>query len=351
LQSEVAQAIAQQVRIQLTPEQQTRLRSAPAINSQAYEAYLKGNFYRYATGTRTALKQSQAYFEDAVRKDPKFALAYVGLADCYLDLGAFRLVPPQDAYRHGSEAIHTALQLDEALGEAHTALGYLNWQYGWDWHTAEREIRYAVDLSPNYVEGHETLVWYLAWSGRPGEALAEVEKIRQLDPAYPFLFLDESGVYYHQRDYKSLVEAGQKSVAANPSSWSSHYLLAVGYEGSGRPAQAVPEYQQAVELSQGDTDATAGVAHAFAAIGRRAEAEKILGELQRQSKVTYVSPYMIGAIYSGLGQRERAFEFLEKAYEERSPDIAYFVRVDLRMDPLRSDPRFRDLLRRVGLPQ
>jgi TolB-like protein/DNA-binding winged helix-turn-helix (wHTH) protein/Tfp pilus assembly protein PilF len=351
LQSEVAQAVAQQVRLQLTPEQQTRLRSEPVVNSEAYEAYLKGNFYRYATGTQAALRQSKAYYEEAVRKDPEFALAYAGLAECYLDLGAFRLVPPQEAYRHGSEAVHKALQLDQALSEAHTSLGYLDWQYDWDWQAAEKELRYAVDLNPNYIEGHETLVWYFGWSGRPGEALAEVEKIRQLDPAYPFIFLDESGIYYHQRDYKSLVEVGQKSVGANPSGWSNHYLLAVGYEGSGRPAQAVPEYQQAVELSQGDSDAAAGLAHAYATMGRMAEAEKILGELQRQSKVSYVSPYMMAAIYSGLGQREKAFEFLEKAYDERSPDVAYFLRADLRMDTLRADPRFRDLMHRIGLPQ
>jgi tetratricopeptide (TPR) repeat protein len=351
LQSEVAQAVAQQVRLQLTPEQQTQLQSALAVNPEAYEAYLKGNFIRYAAGTRSALRQSQAYYEDAVRKDPRFALAYAGLADCYLDLGAFRLVPPQEAYRHGSEAIGKALQLDEALGEAHTSLGYLNWQYSWHWQTAERELRYAVQLNPNYIEGHESLVWYLAWSGRPSEALAEVEMIRRLDPAYPFAFLDESGVYYHQRDYKSLVDAAQKSVAANPGNWSSHYLLAVGYEGSGRPLQAVPEYQQAVELSQRDLDATAGLAHLYATMGRTAEAEKILGELQRQSKVTYISPYMIAVIYSGLGQKEKAFEFLEKAYQERSPDVAYFFKADLRIDSLRSDRRFRDIWNRVGLPQ
>jgi TolB-like protein/DNA-binding winged helix-turn-helix (wHTH) protein/Tfp pilus assembly protein PilF len=351
LQSEVAQAVAQQVRLQLTPEQQTQLQSALAVNPEAYEAYLKGNFIRYAAGTRSALRQSQAYYEDAVRKDPRFALAYAGLADCYLDLGAFRLVPPQEAYRHGSEAIGKALQLDEALGEAHTSLGYLNWQYSWRWQTAERELRYAVHLNPNYIEGHESLVWYLAWSGRPSEALAEVEMIRRLDPAYPFAFLDESGVYYHQRDYKSLVDAAQKSVAANPGNWSSHYLLAVGYEGSGRPLQAVPEYQQAVELSQRDLDATAGLAHLYATMGRTAEAEKILGELQRQSKVTYISPYMIAVIYSGLGQKEKAFEFLEKAYQERSPDVAYFFKADLRIDSLRSDRRFRDIWNRVGLPQ
>ncbi len=350
LQSEVAEAVAQQVRIQLTPEQQARLRSAPVVNPRAYEAYLKGSFTRRG-GTQAAIKQAQSYFEEAIREDPNFALAYVGLAECYLDFGTYRWLPPKDAYRHGGEAIHKALELDGTLGEAHSTLGYLNWQYSWDWQAAEKELRYAVDLNPNYMEGHEALLWYLAWSGRRGEALAEVDKMRRLDPAYPLISLQESGVYYQQRDYKSLVEAAQKSVAANPGLWFSHYFLAVGYEGSGRLAQAIPEYQQAVELSQHDSDTTAGLAHAYAAMGKRADAEKILSELQRQSKVTYVSPYMIAVIYSGLGQNDKAFEYLEKAYQERSPDIAYFLRADLRLDTLRPDRRFHDLLRRVGFPQ
>ena len=351
LQSEVAEAVAQKVRMRLTPAHQARLRSAPVVNPEAYEAYLKGRFYgANVTGTLAALKQAQGYYEDAVQKDPTFALAYVGLADCYLDLGAYRRLPPQEAYRQGSEAIHKALQLDGALGEAYSSLGYLDWQYGWNWQTAERELRYAVELNPNYIEGHEALVWYLAWSGRRGEALAEVEKMRRLDPAYPFASLQESGVYYHQRDYKSLVEAAKRSVAANPNGWSSHYFLAVGYEGSGWPAQAVSEYQQAVELSQRDSDARAGLAHAYATMGKRADAEKILTELQRQSKVTYVSPYMIAVIYAGLGQNDKAFEFLEKAYQEKSPDIPYFLKADLRIDTLRSDPRFQDLMYRMNFP-
>ena len=349
LQSEVAQAIAQQVRIQLTPEQQARLHSAPVVNPRAYEAYLKGRFY--IDETQAAIRQAQSYFEEAVREDPSFALAYVGLADCYLVLGEFRWMPPQDANRHASEAVHKALQLDESLGEAHSTLGDLNWRYDWDWQAAEREFRHAIDLSPNNVEGHGALVWYLAWSGRRDAALAEVQKIRTLDPADPFTSLNESGVYYHQRDYKSLIEASQRWVITNPNAWSGHYYLAVGYEGSGQREQAVPEYQRSVDLSQRDSDATAGLAHVYATMGKRAEAEKILGDLLRQSKTTYVSPYMIAAIYSGLGQNDKAFEFLEKAYQEKSPDIPYFIKADLRIDTLRSDPRFEDLLRRIGLPQ
>jgi tetratricopeptide (TPR) repeat protein len=200
------------------------------------------------------------------------------------------------------------------------------------------------------MENHEALVWYLAWSGRQGEALAEVGKMRQLDLAYPFIEHQESGVYYHQRNYKSLVEVGKKSVAAYPNGWASHYFLAVGYEGSGRPAQAIPEYQRAVELSEADTDTIAGLAHAYVASGKRSEAEKILRDLQTRSKTDYVAPYMIGAIYAGLGNRDKAFEFLERAYKEKSPDVAYFLKADLRIDSLRSDPRFQDLLHRMNFP-
>ena len=348
LQAEVAQAVAQQIRIQLTPAQQARLRGTLAVNPEAYEAYLKGRHFE-PLGTQAAIKQAQAYFEEAVRKDPAFALAYVGLADTFQDLGSYRWIAPQDAYRSSSEAVKKALQLDETLGEGHTTLGDLDWRYGWDWHTAEREMRHAVQLNPNYIEGHESLVWFLAWSGRREEAFAELANIRRLDTVYPLITLDEAGIYYHLRDYKPLVEAGQKSVSVYPDNWTSHYFLAVGYEGSGDPAEAVPEFQQAIQLSQGNSDAIAGLAHVYAITGKVAEAEKLLGNLERQAPANYVSWYMIATIYSGLGQKDKAFEFLERAYRERSPDLAYFVKADLRIDPLRSDPRFWNLLNRMGL--
>jgi TolB-like protein len=238
LQSEVAQAVVQQVRMQLTPAQQVRLRSAPVVDPQAYEAYLRGSSIRRSE-TETRIKQAQAYFEEAVRRDPRFALAYVGLAECYLDLGAYRWLAPQDAYRHGSEAIHKALQLDEGLGEAHSSLGYLNWQYSWDWRTAEKELRYAVDLYPNYVDGHIALLWYLAWSGRRDEALAEVQKIRWLDPAYPLSSFDEAGVYSSaqlQSTHRSRSEIGdhESGLVVRPL-FSCCRVRGLGPTGAGRP--------------------------------------------------------------------------------------------------------------------
>jgi len=148
-----------------------------------------------------------------------------------------------------------------------------------------------------------------------------------------------------------MVDVGRRVVPSNPESWLGHLWLAVGYEGSGQRLEAIPEYQKAVELSQGDTDPTAGLAHAYATAGQRASAEKILRELLQKSKTSYISPYMVGTIYAGLGDKNKAFQFLEKAYQERSPDIPYFLKADLRIDNLRSDPRYADLLRRIGLPQ
>jgi eukaryotic-like serine/threonine-protein kinase len=350
LQGEVAQAIAQQVRVQLTPQQQARLGSARVVNPAAYEAYLKGRFYQSVSfATPQAIRNAQTYFEEAIQKDPGFALAYVGLANCHENLGSYRWVPPQDAYRPAKEAIGKALRLDETVAGAHTALGSLSWRYDWDWPTAEREFKYELELNPN-GGGHASFAFYLGWTGRRAEALAELAKTRELSPgSWPFNI--ESAIYYHGRDYKAMVELHRRFLQSNPGSWLGHFWLAVGYEGSGQRLEAIPEYQKAVELSQGDTDPTAGLAHAYATSGQRANAAKILRELLQKSKTTYISPYMIGTIYAGLGDKDKAFEFLEKAYQERSPDIPYFLKADLRVDNLRSDPRFHYLLRRVGLPQ
>jgi len=352
LQSEVAQTIAQQVRVKLTPLQQARLGSAPRVDPAAYDEFLQGRFYLHrGSVAQEGLRKGQGFFEQAIKTDPSFALAYVGLADSYLYLGSQRWVPPQEAYAHAKEALGKALELDDTLGEAHSSLGWLSWRHEWNWPKAEREFKYALELNPSYVDGQEQLAWYLAWSGRRVEALAELASMANVDLASSTRTAAESGIYYHLRDYKALVEASRRFVTRNPDKWDGHYFLAVGYDGLGQELDAVSEYQKAVELSHGDTDTTAGLAHAYAAMGRRAEAEKILSDLLRQSKRNYVSPYMVATIYAGLGNKDKAFDFLENAYQERSPDIPYFLKADLRLDALRSDPRFQDLVRRVGLPQ
>jgi tetratricopeptide (TPR) repeat protein len=348
----VAQAIAQQVRAQLTLQQQARFRSAGSVNPDAYEAYLRGRYYLSNQFTmEQPLNMAKSYFEESIRKDPGFALAYSGLADSYVYLAFFgQGQSPDRAYRSAKEALRKALELDDSIGEAHDTLGLLSWRFEWNWDAAEREFSQAIALAPSYSCAHEDRAEYLSFIGRRADALAEMAKSNELDPG-PSSAMTESGAYYQLRDYESLVETSRRGVASYPTEWVEHYSLGIGYEGTGKRLEAISEYQKAIEMSNGDHDATASLAHAFAAIGRRSEAEKILRDLERKSKSAYVSPYMIATIYAGLGEKDKAFELLEKAYQEKSLDISWHLKADLRIDNLRSDPRFQDLVRRVGYPQ
>jgi TolB-like protein/Flp pilus assembly protein TadD len=349
LQSEVAQAIAKQVRAQLTPQQQARFRSAGSVNPDAYEPYLRGRYYLSNQFTMAQpLNMAKSYFEESIRKDPGFALAYSGLADSYVYLAFIRQLSAVGAYTPAKEALRKAVELDDSIGETHDTLGLLSWRFEWNWNAAEREFNHAIALAPSYSCAHEDRSLYLSFSGRRAEALAEVAKSSQLDPG-PGSTMVESGVYYQLRDYQALVEASRRGVVSNPNEWLEHYNLGVGYEGTGKLLEAISEYQKAVEISAGDQDSTAALAHAFAVIGRRAEAEKILRDLEQKSKSVHVSPYLFATVYAGLGEKNKAFEFLEKAYQERSLEISWALKSDLRIDNLRSDPRFQNLLARVGL--
>ncbi|MBV9608827.1 MAG: winged helix-turn-helix domain-containing protein [Acidobacteria bacterium] len=351
LQRELARDIAEQVRAQLTPQQRARLGSARRVDPEAYELFVRGSLAMLTNfSTPQEIKQGQSYFEQAIQKDPDFALAYVGLADCYTLLGGFRALPPQAAYNNAQNAIKRALELDDSLGEAHNTLAFLTWEYEWDWPAVEREYRHAIELKPSYVEGHGDFAMYLGWSGNPDEAFAEISKVRELLPLAPAA-LYTLPIYYYGRDYQKMVATALPLVAADPNGWLGHYFLGVGYEGSGRQPEAVAEYERAVELSKGDQDALAALAHVYSSVGRKADAEKVLRRFTQTSNSAYVSPYMIASVYSALGERDKAFAFLEKAYQERCWDLAHFLKADLRVDDLRSDRRFQDLLRRMHLLQ
>src|SRR5262249_25129116 len=234
------------------------------------------------------------------------------------------------------------------LGEAHATLAMLHWQHERDWAATEREFARALQLAPNYACLHANRSNYLSWSGRGTEALAEIRKSRELDPAYSFAGA-ESAAHYLLRDYPGLLEAGRKGVASDPNEWLEHYFLGVGYQGVGRPSDAIREYRKAVALSGGDQDATAALAHAYARTGRRVEACRIAAELEQRGKNSYVSPYMIATVYAGLGEKDRALAYLERAERERWWDCAWALKADLRFAPLRSDRRFKELLTRTGL--
>jgi TolB-like protein/Flp pilus assembly protein TadD len=348
LQREVAEAITQQVRAKLTPEQQARFQQAREVNPEAYQAYLMA--ISLDQTRQQEIKKSQIYLERAIQKDPGFGPAYVELAWRYISLGQFRWVSPQDAYSPAKEALRKGLELDQKNCKAHFLLAWLAWRYDWDWQTADKEFRRAVELCPNDAWIHYHHAYYSAWNGRGGEALTEIEQARELDPLLFDALRGKALVSFQLRNYKAMIDAGRQCVASDANSWLAHYLLGVGYDGYSQPLEAISEYQKAVELSEGNQDPAAALAHAYATISRRAEAKKILHEWQRQSQTSYVSPYMISTVYASLGEKDKAFEYLEKAYAEKSSDLSYFLKSDLRIDNLRSDPRFLDLLRRMSLP-
>jgi len=351
LQREVAEAVTQQIRITLTPEQEARLNAPRTVDPEAYEAYLRGRYYLSTQFTmEQPLLQAKSYFEQSIHKDPGFAPAYSGLADAYFCLVLFHYVPEETGLQPALEALHKALQLDDSIGEAHDSLGMISWRHDWNLEAAERELDKAIALAPSYPCAHEDRAEFLAFLGRRAEALAELTRINQIDFG-PGAAMTEAGVYFQLRDFQNLLEASRRGVASNPNEWVEHYNLGIGYEGTGKLSEAISEYQKAVELSNGDQDARASLAHAFAAIGNRADAEKILRDLEHRSKDSYISPYILATIYAGLGEKDKAFKYLEKAYDEKSLDISWHLKADLRIDNLRSDPRFQVLARRVGLPK
>jgi len=349
LQGEVADSIAQQVRAQLTPQQQVQLRSSHAVNPAAYDAYLKGRLYFTNEFTNPdSLKKAQQDFEESIRKDPNFALAYAGLADTYVYLATTGTLQKDTAYRFAKEALTKALQLDDSIGEAHDTLGVLSWRFDWDWDAAEREFNRAIALAPSYSCAHEDRAMFLAFAGQRGEALAEIGKINQLDYGLSSATA-ESVAYYELKDYPELMEASKRGLLLDPEDAFLHYLLGVGYEGSGALPEAISEYQRVMKMWDGPNAAAVALAHAYSAAGRKAEANKMLRNLQRKSAGTSVPPYTMATIYAGLGQNDKAFEFLEKASSEKSLDISLFLKSDLLLDDLRPDPRFHSLLRGMAL--
>ena len=348
LQGEVAGAIAGQVRAHLTPTEQALMRRAHAVNPGAYDAYLKGRLYFVNEYTKPdSLKKAQRYFEESIQKDPNFALAYSGLADTYVYLAFADALQKDQAYRSAKEALAKALELDDSIGEAYDTLGLLSFEFDWDWNTADREFNRAIALAPSYSCAHEDRAIFLAFVGRRAEALAELTKIQQLDYGFSAGHT-ESATYYELQDYPNLIESSRRGLIFDPNDWFQHFSLGVGYEGTGKVQEAISEYQKAIEIS-GNSRSAVALAHAYSAAGKKADAEKILHDLEHKLNQTSASPYTMATIYAGLGENDKAFEFLEKAYSEKSLDIPWSLKSDLLFDSLRPDPRFQSLLRRIGL--
>jgi len=350
LQSEVARTVAQQIKATLTPQEQTRLARARPVNPEAHDAYLRGRFYRSRAGPE-GRRRAIEYFQRAIQIDAGYALAYASLAEAYAALGNAEVlgIPAHETYAKAREAALKALSLDDSLAEAHTALGSVKLFYEWDWAGAERAFERAFELNPNYVDTYHWSSHLKAVQGRREESLRASLRALELDPLSTQMGIHLAWHYLMARQYDEAIQACRKTLEVNPESIETLDFLGRSYAAKGWHKEAIAEFRKVTDLTRGNPTYLAVLAWGYAQAGRRREALAVLGDVKRLSRQRYFSWYNVATAYAALGEKDEAFKWLEKAYEDR---IGYMVclRLDFRLDPLRSDPRFQDLLRRMNFP-
>jgi TolB-like protein/Tfp pilus assembly protein PilF len=345
LEEEVARAITQEIRIKVTAQEQGRLNSASAVNPEAYQLYLKGRFF-LERRTEAGMKKGVECFEEALQKDPNSALAYSGLADAYGLLGAFSFLSPKEAGPKANAAAMKALELDDTLAEARAALA-TNVD---GFEEQEKHYKRAIELNPGYANAH---LWYardLSRMGRVDEALKEILRAQELDPLSLIINDNVGEVYGWARQYDKAIEQLRKTLEMDPNFARTHLDLGVTYEYKGMFDEAIAEFQKARELGgENWPELRVPLQNAYEISGYRGYYQEQLQLLKERSKHSYVAPATIAIIYARLGDKESAFTWLEKANRDQTG--LFFVKVEPVYDPMRSDPRFRDLLRRAGLPE
>jgi TolB-like protein/DNA-binding winged helix-turn-helix (wHTH) protein len=351
LQSEAAGAIAESIQVQLTPAQRKRLASAPAVNPAAYEAYLKGRYF-WNKRTEEGFQQAIALFSKAIAEDANYAPPYAGLADTYSLLGSVpaNALPPRVAMTKAREAAAKALTLDESLAEAHVSLGYVKMAYDWDFKAAEAEFKRAIELNPAYPTAHQWYAFYLTAMDRQDEARSENMIAKQLDPLSLSVNSQIAWSDYIARRYDDAIAQSQKLIELEPNLYTSYLYLGLAYEGKKLYLQAIAQFEKADALSGGNPIILGALGHTYAVSGDRAKALELIRRLEAISKQRYVPGLYPAAVYSGLGDKDNAIRWLSKAVEDRS-DYCLFLPLEPEAATLRTDPRFQQLVRRIGLPQ
>jgi TolB-like protein/DNA-binding winged helix-turn-helix (wHTH) protein/Flp pilus assembly protein TadD len=352
LQSDVATAIAKQIDLRLTPQQQQKLQAgAHPVNPDAYQSYLLGRYY-WNQRTANGLAKSGQYFQDAIKKDPNFALAYSGLSDYYAFLtliGGPEILPPRQAMLQSKNAAIKALQLDDSSAEAHTSMAHVLHNYDWDFTKAEAEFQRAIELNPNYSTAHHLYAHLLMQMGRPDESLREAKRALELDPLSPFINNGLARQYYLSRQYDKAIAQCQRATEIDPAYLPSRILLGLIYDQTGKMAEAISELKQARDMAPALPMAHALLAYGYARAGNKAEAQKELDELTQMSHTRYVPTSYFALVAIASGDKDKAFALLQQSFQERSEQILY-LRVEPLVDPIRGDPRLSALIRSVGLP-
>jgi TolB-like protein/DNA-binding winged helix-turn-helix (wHTH) protein/Tfp pilus assembly protein PilF len=351
LQDEVARSIAERIEVSLTPEERQTLASTHPVDPEAHEDYLKGRYY-FNQRTRDAMNKSIGFFQQAIAKDPKYALAYCGLADAYALLGFRGGFPSKDALSRAKAAALKAIELDDTLAEPHASLAFIAETHEWDWATAEREYKRALELNPGDARAHHWYAGYLMYVGRFEEGIAEAKRARDLDPlSLPVNNALAGRLLVAGRVDEALAQLRQ-TLEMDPHYAPAHQTLGWAYLNMGKHHEAIQEFQQALQLSGADDkDIMLDLGFAYATVGNREEARRILAKLKKLHEQGLLPSGSIAILYGALGELDEAFAWLEKAYEERDPELTYLKVPGRRFAPLRHDARFQQMVHRMGLPE
>jgi TolB-like protein/Tfp pilus assembly protein PilF len=351
LQSEVAEAVARTIAVTLTPDARASVARARPIQPAAYQDYLRGRFFCYRR-TEADLKRAIEHFQKAIAADPGYARAYSGLADCYSSLGASSAVgglPPRQAMPEAKAAALKALQIDGTLAEAHTSLAIVHLLYEWDFAASEKEFRRAIELDPNYTTAHHWYSHCLLPLGRTEESLAQSKRALELEPLQLVVGVHLGWHYLYARQYDHAIEQFRNTLELDPAFPQARRYAAWAYLQKGMHSEAIAALRAALDSRERDPEIEGELGYALAVAGRRAEARAMLEGLGHLSASRYVSPYSVALVHAGLGDRDQAMAWLEKAYAERS-DYMPYLGVEPMLDGLRSDSRFAALVGKVGLP-
>ena len=348
VQDEISSEISGKLRLQLTRAEKKQLTKRHTESAEAYRLYLKGR-HHWNRWTEEGFYRAIEYFQQAVENDPTYALAYAGLADCYVLLGWNSYLPPKAAFPRGKVAAKAALQFDPELAEAHTPLAALLWLHDWEWDKAQTEFKRSLELGPTYPTANHWYAEYTMTMGRHDEAMVRIRKSQDLDPLSLIINVSVGWSLYFARRYNDAIEQLRRTLDLDPNYPVTHWILGLLLRNTGRYEEAIAEGEKGVNFSGGSPLMRAALAHTLGTAGRTKDAVQILDELTKLAQQKYVAPYFFAGIHIGLGENQRALEYLEKSYEEHSHWLIYLP-LDPSMDALRDNPGFQSLMQRVGVP-
>ncbi len=346
IQESISNEVARAAAVRLTRAEREQLAKRDTESPGAYREYLIGRHF-WSQRTNPGLKQGLQHFERAIELDPRYAAAYGGVADSYVGFATYRVLEPKTAYVKARAAAVTALELDPALSEAHSALAMVSLYLDWDWTAAEGAFKRAIALNPSDATAHQRYALALPWFERFDEALHEIAQAREADPVSPLINANQGQILYRAGRYDQAIDHFRRGLASEPTFFANYQNLGAVYIETGAYDDGIAAYKKAIELGA-SSQVKADLAHAYAVSGQVAETKKILDELIGRSTKTYISPFDVARVYVGLGDHDQAFAWLEKAYDERTRPMLS-IKIDPRLDPLRSDPRFDSLIRRMGV--